>query len=141
MATTEERKQRDIRKAFIDERRGELRDQISLAQAETANLAEQWEEIIDEEHDELTAEQDPDLVKLMDVSNGTWISFTKDAATLIYFDHPDGMYSYCLNINGVVAHVSLGSMVYEYPGLDLDSPPRPDPTPGQFRTSPLLHNP
>jgi len=137
------------RKQAIDDRQEILLDRINLANAELDGLNHEYEDILQAEEDECNKlaseeamlaaeamlEEDPDLVKLVNVDRNTWISLTKDPSTLIYFDHPDGMYSYCVSPLGQLTHIALGSMVYTYPGLDLDAPVFPPATPGQFRTT------
>lgn len=119
------------RKKEIEQRREALNDRINLAHAERVSLGIEYDEILDAEelHDE------EGLVKLSDVPNKTWISLTKDPTTLIYFDHPDGMYSYCVSPLGQLTHINLGSRVYVHEELDLEAPVFPALTPGQFRTT------
>jgi hypothetical protein len=120
---------KDSRKAIIEARREELSDQIKANSIEFHQLANEYDEILDDE------EKNEGLTKLYDVPRGTWISLTKDASTLLFFDHLDGAYSYCLTPEGRLTHIGCGSEVYTYPALDLECPPRPDPTPGEFRTT------
>jgi hypothetical protein len=61
-------------------------------------------------------------VKLYEVPRETWVSMTKDMDTLFFFDHIDGMYSYCVNKDGVVIHVGASTMVFMHPDLDRASP-------------------
>jgi hypothetical protein len=118
----------DSRKANIEARREELSDQIKANSIEFHQLADEYDAILD-------AEKDEELFKLFNVPRGTWISLTKDASTLLFFDHLDGAYSYCLTPEGRLTHIGAASEVFTYPELDLECPPRPDPKPGEFRTS------
>jgi hypothetical protein len=60
--------------------------------------------------------------KLYEVPRETWVSMTKDVNTLFYFDHIDGMYSYCVNKEGDIIHIGASTPVFIHPELQLDSP-------------------
>lgn len=59
--------------------------------------------------------------KLYNVPRSTWIVLSEDAKVtdMIYFDHIDGMYSYCLCPNGDLVHISANTEVYP---LDFSRP-------------------
>jgi hypothetical protein len=63
-------------------------------------------------------------VKLYEVPRETWVSMTKDKDTLFFFDHIDGMYSYCVNRAGDVIHVGASTMVFMHHDIKLASPER-----------------
>ena len=76
-------------------------------------------------HDDLdTLDASDGKVKLYEVDRETWISLSKDVQSLIFFDHIDGMYSYCVNQGGDLVHLSASTPVYVHPDLKLDSPER-----------------
>lgn len=47
-------------------------------------------------------------MKLYEVPARTWI---KVAGVKLFYDHPDGMYSYCLDEGGNVVHVAMNQDV------------------------------
>jgi hypothetical protein len=114
-------KARDARKGVNEARRVELNDTVNLAQAEISRLAEEHAAIQDEEDDERKAEG---YIKLYDVPRETWVSLSRDPKTLFFFDHIDGMYSYCLCIDGTLQHIGASTHVLVH-DLALDSPTRP----------------
>jgi len=131
------------RKQEIDDRQETLIDRINLANAEQARLNCEYEGLLEAEEVAIKARvakeaqlhDNESLVKLRDVPNKTWISLTRDPTTLIYFDHPDGAYSYCVSPMGQLTHINLFSRVYVHEKLDLEAPEFPASTPGQYRTS------
>lgn len=62
------------------------------------------------------------MVSLFNVPRYTWVSLSKDPKTLFFFDHIDGMYSYCLTVDNKVCHVGASTLVWTYPKLDLYRP-------------------
>ncbi len=123
--------ERDARKAEIETRRTELNDESILHNDKLTDLCDEYEEILVAEEDAL---RKAGYVKLYEVPRETWVSTSRNPESLFFFDHIDGMYSYCLSISGEVCHVSAGQFVLMHT-LDLESPPRPAATPGEFRTS------
>jgi hypothetical protein len=122
--------ERDDRKEANEIRRTYLGDRINLDEAELGRLNEEYEAIIDEEGEEAEEEG---LVPLYDVPRGTWVSTNRDPLSLFFFDHIDGAYSYCLSLDGKLIHYGASTLVQVH-DLALDSPARPAPTPGQYRT-------
>jgi hypothetical protein len=121
---------RDVRKVTNEARRTYLGDRINVDSAELNRLVADYEDILDEEGEEAKEEG---FVPLYDVSRGTWVSTTRDPLSLFFFDHIDGAYSYCLSLDGKLIHYGASTLVQVH-DLALDSPARPAPTPGQFRT-------
>jgi cell division protein ZapA (FtsZ GTPase activity inhibitor) len=74
-------------------------------------------------YDELDSmEEGEGKVKLYEVPRETWCSMTQDANTLFFFDHIDGMYSYCVNKEGDIVHLGASTYVFMHPDLQLPSP-------------------
>jgi len=51
---------------------------------------------------------------LYNVPLGTWIlvgGTPDEPPTRIYFDHPDGMYSYCKTEQGIIMHIGMAQRV------------------------------
>lgn len=63
------------------------------------------------------------MVKLHTVPRDTWISLNHNAESLYFFDHIDGMHSYCLSLNGLVAHIAASTLVWVH---DIPKLYRPD---------------
>jgi hypothetical protein len=123
--------ERDARREANEARREELNDTMNLAQAEISRLAEEHAAIQHADDEELKAEG---YVKLYDVPRQTWVSTNRNPLSLFFFDHIDGMYSYCLSLDGKLMHYGASTPVLVH-DLTLDSPEAPAPTPGQYRTS------
>ena len=60
-------------------------------------------------------------MKLYEAPNKVWIRLGTDGQR-VWFDHPDGMYSYCKTQEGYVCHLSLGT---EITVLDDNTPEPP----------------
>lgn len=60
-------------------------------------------------------------LQLMDIPRGSKIFINpplevNDGSKYIIFDHPDGMYSYCLTEKGAVIHLALATPLIEVEG-------------------------
>jgi hypothetical protein len=131
--------ERNERKTEIEIRKQELGDEINVRDAELDRLCAEYEEILDAEEEE---ESLKDRVALYDVPRETWVSLDRSSKSLFFFDHIDGMYSFCLTPMGDLIHVGATTMVRVH-DLDLDTPERPDVTPvshAEARTTGILRS-
>lgn len=102
--------------------------EISMTEAEShmSRLCLERDAIADAEDkkyiDTETGKLAAGMVKLYNVPRNTWISIDRDAQTLTFFDHIDGMYSYCLTPKNEVCHIGANTLVWTYPDLGLYRP-------------------
>ena len=54
-------------------------------------------------------------MKLFDIPNKSKIyEEVSDGSSYFIYDHPDGMYSYCISEKGAIVHLSMGQPLEEY---------------------------
>ena len=110
--------ERNEAKELNEKKRKALDVTIREDQAELDTLGAEYEAILLAEDAELKAQG---FTYLYDVPRETWVSISRNPLTLFWFDHIDGMYSYCLTIDGKVQHVHASTFVLTHM-LNLDKP-------------------